>query len=288
MSSDHVKKTRRHLVELPAAQRIKIIQQNVWVDCPQSRLIINMVKNIVRSPRQVPSPCLLVCGEGGAGKTAIIRQIKAASEAWDENVVFMALNENPGNLKFREHLLLAMGTPTTARNTLNAKLPEELADWVELRKIKALVIDEFHDSLISNRPDQLKTLSMLKGLSGDPYGLSIIGFGTSLAKNALRHDAQLLRRYHIHEIKPWTETETFRAFLAALEENLPLRKPSELYSAKTVKYLLSKSSGVMDNVVKLVLYGAVLAVISGEEKITPYTMDEAIANPWAYAIEPTE
>ena len=38
------------------------------------------------------------------------------------------------------------------------------------------------------RPEQLKNLSILKSLSNNTYGLSIIGFGINLAKNALSMD----------------------------------------------------------------------------------------------------
>lgn len=232
MNNDHVKVSKRHLLRLSARERIRAIQQDVWIDCPQSMLVLNMVRNIVQAPSQILAPCMLVCGEGGSGKSSIVRQLKLMCKDWDEQIVFMALNENPENLQFRDHLLEAMGTPRSTRSRLKPSFPEELAEFIKLRKIRAIVIDEFHDALISNRTEQLKTLSILKGLSGEPYSLSVIGFGTSLARNALLHDTQLSSRYHIHEISKWTETESFRAFLAALEENIPLLKP-RCFTART-------------------------------------------------------
>lgn len=282
MNDEHVKASKRHLLQLSAPERIRAIQQDVWIDCPQSIQVLNMIKNIVQAPSQSLAPCMLVCGEGGSGKSSIIRQLKLISKGWDEQIIFMALNENPGSLSFRDHLLEAMGIPRSARSRLKPNVPEELAEFVKLRKVRAIVIDEFHDALISNRSEQLKTLSILKGLSGEPYSLSVIGFGTSLARNALLHDTQLSRRYHIHEIQKWTKSETFREFLAALEENIPLLKPSMLYGANKVKFILSNSGGVTDNIVKMIKYGAILAVSRGEEEVSIKSMQEAILNPWAY------
>lgn len=282
MGGEHVKPAKRHMLEFDIKSRIKIIQQNLWVDCPQTLLVMRMIKNIVQSPPQIQAPCMLVCGEGGSGKTSLVNHLKSNCKKWDQKIIFMALNENPGNLHFRELLLEAMSIPNSNRNAVKPTLPTELAEYVKLRNIRALVIDEFHDALLLNRAEQLKNLSAIKGLSGEPYCLSIIGFGTALARNALRYDAQLLRRYHIHDLPKWTESEHFRGFLAAIEENLPLREPSLLYSEEVVKFLLNNSDGIMDNVVKIIKHGAILALSVGEERVTLECMRQSMENPWAF------
>lgn len=55
-----------------------------------------------------------------------------------------------------------------------------------------------------------------------------------------------------------------------------------LYGADKVKFTLINSNRVMDNIVKMIKYGAVLAISRGEEEITIKTMQEALLNPWAY------
>lgn len=94
----------------------------------------------------------------------------------------------------------------------------------------------------------------------------------------------MLRRYYIHDLPKWTESENFRAFLAAFEENLPLRKQSSLYSEELLKFLLINSNGIMDNVVKLIKHGAIIALASGEEQITVDSLREAMSNPWAFQV----
>lgn len=284
MDGQHVKSSKRHLLQLTDTERIRAILQDIWIDCPQSTKAMRMVKNLLSGPRQLQAPCLLVCGEGGVGKTSIVRQLKTFSKVWHDQIVFMALHENPANMHFKEFLLAAMGAPSRNRGSAKPMFPEELHQWVLSQKIRAIVIDEFHDALIANRTDQLKTLSMIKALSGEPYNVSIVGFGTALARNALTLDAQLSRRFYIHEIPRWTESEPFRQFLAALEENIPLRHPSNLYSHTTVKFLLSTSNGIMDSVVKTVKFAAIRAIINGEEKVSIETMKAAIENPWDYAL----
>lgn len=65
MNDEHVKASKRHLLQLSAPERIRAIQQDVWIDCPQSIQVLNMIKNIVQAPSQSLAPCMLVCGEGG-------------------------------------------------------------------------------------------------------------------------------------------------------------------------------------------------------------------------------
>lgn len=282
MNASHVKEEKRHLLELSAAERVRILHQDIWIDYPQSKIVLKMIKNLVQSPRQLLAPCLLICGEGGVGKTSIIRQLKAQSRNWEEKIIYIALNNNPHNLHFRDLLLPAMSVPTAGRGRSKKIFPDELVQWIVFQNIRAIVIDELHDALVTLRNEQLKFLSLIKGLSGEPWQLSIIGVGTALAKNALMHDTQLARRYFIHDIPRWSESESFRQFLASLEENLPLRLPSQLYSEEIVKFLLSNSNGVMDNVVKLIRYGAVNAITSGKELITVEGMRAAMRNPWNF------
>lgn len=282
MNGDHIKESKRYMLGLSIEQKIKSVQNDLWIECPHSTLAIRMISNMVKSPPQIQAPCMLICGEGGSGKTSIVRQLKLISERWNEKISFFALNENPGNLNFRELLLDAIGASNSVRKKTRPSLPAELEEFITLRRVRVLVIDEFHDALLSNRPEQLKTLSLLKGLSGEPYCLSVIGFGTSLARNALRHDAQLLRRYYIHDLPRWNESEVFRAFLAAFEENLPLKKPSCLYESASVKFILANTNGLMDNVVKLIKHSAIVAIKNEKEFIDLDVMREAISNPWAF------
>lgn len=281
MDLSHIKDTRRSFAAYGILERIEIINKNIWVDCPQCSRVERVVKNMLSAHGVTPAPCLLVCGEGGAGKTSIINRISSKYAAIDGVVAFASLSENPDNLRFRELLLSALGVPIKAQGG-SGKIPNGLEKYLQLRKISAIVIDEFHDALLAQLGEQRKNLSLLKTLSGPPYHLRVMGFGTFSALNALKQDPQLERRFEILKLLPWVEGDEFRSFLASIEENLPLRKASKLYSAEIVKYLLANTKGTMDEVVKAIKFGAIHALKNGEENITVESINEGFIRRWDY------
>lgn len=281
MDLSHIKDAKRSLALSGVVERIDIINKNIWVDCPQCSRVERVVKNMLNARGLSPAPCLLVCGEGGAGKTSIINRISSRHGAADGTVVFASLAENPDELRFRELLLMALGVPLKAQGS-GAKLPNGLVKHLQLRKIFAVIIDEFHDALLAQVSEQRKNLSLLKKLSEPPYHLSIMGFGTTSAVNALNQDTQLERRFEVLKLLPWVEGDEFRSFLASIEENLPLRKASKLYSQETVKYLLTNTNGTMDQVLKVIRFAAIHAIKNGEEKITMESMQEGAVRRWDY------
>ncbi len=281
MDLSHIKETKRSLAMSEVLERIEIINRNVWVDCPQCSRIERIVKNILAARGLSPAPCLLVCGEGGAGKTSMISRIRSKQVTIDGVVAYISLSENPENLRFRDQLLMALGVPPKSQ-TISGKIPNGLEKYLQIRKIVAIIIDEFHDALLAQRVEQRKNLSLLKTLSGPPYHLTVIGFGTPSAVNALQQDPQLERRFEVLKILPWGEGDEFRSFLASIEENLPLRKASKLYSQETVKYLLSNTNGTMDEVLKAIKFGAIHALKNGEEQITVESIKLGSVRRWDY------
>ncbi len=81
---------------------------------------------------------------------------------------------------------------------------------------------------------------------------------------------------------PWKETEEFRQFLASIEENLPLRKPSGLYDKQIVRFLLMRTDGTMDAIINIIRFSAIQAVRSGEERVTLEMLEKGISVRWAY------
>ncbi|HBN9750535.1 TniB family NTP-binding protein [Pseudomonas aeruginosa] len=284
-SYEHLTASARELACLSGDMRLAAIQRDsFYIDHPQSDSILIMIENVLAVPRRMQAPCIIVTGAPGAGKSSIIQQIRS-SEALSNQIAFLDMTANPFNLKFGELLVSALGLPHGLIKfglPRKATLPAELAEVIKLRKIKALVIDELHDSLLVARPEQLKNLSILKALSNHIYGLSIIGFGIDLARNALSMDEQFSRRFYSVQVDDWSESESFRSFLAGVEQNLPLRRPSSLDGADVIGFLLENTGGRMDSIMNSIKSAACYAIKSGEERITIDSLAKAISRPWSY------
>jgi len=261
--------------------RINNIHKDIWIDCPSARRPLDAILTILDVPNRTTSPCMLVCGAGGSGKTTIVNQLMKMNRGLGSPLVFLSLAENPSNLKFKHLILEAIGLPArlaTARDMLS----KDIANYIHMHGIRAMVIDEFHESLLVSRSEQLKNLSLLKALSGSPYNLTIIGFGVQAAKNALQHDQQLARRFYIHDLLPWALDDDFRNFLATLEIKIKLKKPSFLHHEEMLRLIHNFSGGTMDNVVKIIKSAASYAITTGEERVTKELVTKAVADPWGY------
>ncbi|OCR22576.1 hypothetical protein AFK24_24725 [Pseudomonas syringae] len=168
-------------------------------------------------------------------------------------------------------------------------LTDAVGIYLQTKGIRALVIDEFHEMLYASKNDQLRSLSLLKGLSGDPFNISVILLGTKAAHNALMGDPQLSRRYQVYELPSWRYDSEFRNFVATMERLLALQKPSGLDQSEMLRFIYDLSDGVMDNVVKILRGAAKYAITTGEERVTKELMGRAKKNLWGFGpVDPSE
>lgn len=286
MDGNHLRADRRDLLALDPERRIKIIQADVWVDYQPSESIFRIINNIADVPSRITAPALLVTGPGGAGKTAIVKQIPHRVKN-STGLIFVDMAEDPGirvNKSLRFELARAMGLPvdSPAFNNPRIDMPKELGEVIKLRKIWGIVIDELHDALLRNKQEQRMNMSILKKLLGESYGLAIIGFGTEVARSALSSNSEFKRRFHEFVLSDWRESEEFRAFLLEMEELIPLKKPSYLYSEKMVKAILNATEGRMDKTIELLKSSASYAIRKGVEAIDLECLSLASRNPWGY------
>lgn len=200
-------------------KRISSIHKDVWIDCLQSRKVLNGIIAMLNAPRRATAPCILVCGDGGSGKTTIKDQLERLNVPMGSPCVFVTMVEKLKPMKLSEVILEGIGlSPRLAIN--KNSLPNALGNYLRSMGVRAIVIDEFHEALLVTKNEQLKNLSLLKGLSGAPFNIPIILLGTQAAKNALMGDPQLARRYHIYNSDPWSYNKDFRNFVATMEKDI--------------------------------------------------------------------
>ncbi|MFL1491076.1 TniB family NTP-binding protein [Pseudomonas antarctica] len=286
MSSDHVRPDMRKFLDATVGERIRAMHQELWVDNNSSEAVFRMMNNMADVPDRINAPALLVVGPGGSGKSAIISRIPKRVKN-SAGLVFISMAASPEiNVKktLKVELTLALGLPLSSfsRSKNSIDIPNEVREVIKLRKIWGAVIDEFHDALLRSKQEQRENMSMLKKLLSVEYGLKLFCFGTVIARNALQSNDEFKRRFHEVTLSDWAEDEAFRAFLLEVEEALPLREPSCLYSEQMVKSLLAITNGRMDKTLDLLRSAACYAVKLGTEQITPEMLHRAAQNPWGY------
>ena len=85
----------------------------------------------------------------------------------------------------------------------------------------------------------------------------------------IESDLQLLRRFHpFEQMKKWSYTNEFRNLLANLEAAFPLKNISDLPDPNIARYVLDRSNGILDFIIKMLVEAAIVAIETGEERIT--------------------
>lgn len=269
------------LDESDIARRRDAIYKDVWIDCLHSQSALNGILCMLQAPHGITAPCILVCAEPGCGKSALMNQLKRQNPEMGSPCVFITIDERLRNMKFAEVILEGIGLAPRLASNKNL-CTDAIASYLQAKGIRAIVIDEFHEMLAGSKSEQLKSLSLLKGLSGHPFCLSIILLGTQAAQNALLGDPQLSRRYQIYNLPKWGFSSDFRNFVATMEQTLRLKNPSGLDQPDMLRFLLDLSDGIMDNIVKYLRGAAMYAIKSGEERMTKENILQAKQDLWGY------
>ncbi|MEC6742923.1 TniB family NTP-binding protein [Pseudomonas qingdaonensis] len=272
---------------LDARERTVLMNGDFWVDYGPGEKIFKMINNISRAPKRITAPALIVSGIGGTGKSAIVKQIPRRVEHSD-GLLFLDMAVDPEypqkKKTFNSELCRALGIPPQGsfKSKQGNWISNELSDTLKLRGIWGIVLDEIHELLLVKKDEQRVNGSILKTLMGEKYGQCLFGFGVFGAATVLGAKPETKRRFTEIVLSDWRETEEFRGFLLAVEENLPLREPSKLYEKDMVRTILQSTHGRMDQVINLVRSAGCYALQSGKEHIDIECLKAAAENEWLY------
>ncbi|WP_223508079.1 TniB family NTP-binding protein [Pseudomonas sp. BF-B-25] len=264
---DHIIVSKRHLVELPAEERIKICRHDVWIDTPRLAPLFDCVNHMLYTDHQIQASCIYIYGPGGDGKTAIYKRLEQISVMSNQKMKFIELTETVDRYKPHDTICKAFGIPITSRSTTSSR-NDAIIRVIEAENVCALVVDELNEAIFQAYSQKKALLSLFKSLSGHRTKLCIIAFGDHKALEVLALDPQTSRRYVRWPIERWNMDTDFIDFIATYETHLPLNLPSNLADPKMRMLIYKHSFGVMDNVVKIIKCTAMDAIAAGNEKIT--------------------
>jgi type II secretory pathway predicted ATPase ExeA len=179
-------------------------------------------------------------------------------------VIVVQMISGPDEARFYKRLLAAIGAPEPPRATLSVLENLTLRLLSEIRP-GLLVIDEVHSLQAGSVREQTRFLNMLRFL-GNELRIPLVCVGTQQARNALRTDDQLVRRFEAFALPPWQNDAEFGGLIGSLQRSLPLRRPSEI-GETMLKRLVETTGGITAGIFSLMGMLAIAAVESGEERI---------------------
>jgi len=260
-------------------ERIHYIYEDVWINYDAAANARATIQAILEMPNRNQAQCLLIEAPEGMGKSSLFKIIQSDSLkranrlGIPDPLVSFEMPPSPSMNGIGDKFAEMLGVPT--RGIKNGDLATPIIELVKLRGWNAMMIDEFHNLLLSNRGELQKVLALIRKLNGPPLHLKLIGVGIDKAEHAIRSDKQLARRFQIYKLPKWRETEVFRSFLATYETLLPLKRSSNLAEQEKVKRLVEVSQGHLGKIVERIQRAAVFAIMHRKEFIDLECIDLA-------------
>lgn len=255
-----------------ATERIRRIRADRWISYPRAEQALTKLDTLIGFPKCARMPNLLIVGESGMGKTMIIEKfMRDHPVSFDEisgttrmPVIVVQMTSGPDEARFYRRVLAAIGAPEPPRATLSLLESLVLRLLMQIRP-SMLVIDEIHSLQAGSIREQARFLNMLRFL-GNELRIPLVCVGTQQARNALRTDDQLVRRFEAFTLPGWKNGAQFEGLIGSLLRSLPLRHESEM-DGPAMKRIITATGGITANIFSLMGQLAIDAIESGEERI---------------------
>jgi hypothetical protein len=268
---------KKSLQTMTFKERLYIVN-NIYVVYPRFKEILSAIDDCRHFSDLKDEPeCLFLKGATGAGKTTLIKSYEKdyPRKETPEGTVVPILSvtiPSPATVKsVVSKLLWELGDPAYERGTIS----NQTIRLIGLMKdcgVSLVFLDEFQHFIDRDSAKVLKTVSdWLKDLILDTK-VPMVLIGLPEAETVFQFNPQLSRRFaNRHNLSPfeWSADvgKEFRTFLHAVESQLPLLEQSDLASEEMALRFYYASDGIVAYVMKLVRYGAHLALKQGQEKL---------------------
>lgn len=269
---------------LPDAERLALLRtERWWIAHDRAEAALARLEALLRDgPGQVRPPNLLLAGPTNNGKSWIVERFVRAHEAPGGEdaecrpVVAMQMPTEPTVVRFYAALLTRLGAPVARAGPGARKHELEQLALQVLRGVGArvLVIDELHNILGGTRTARGEFLNLLRWL-GNELRIPMAGVGTRDAWLAIRTDPQLENRFEPFALPAWQAGPEAARLLQGFATLLPLRRPSDLRGAELVRGVVSRTGGTIGEVGAFLRSAAEVAIVGGEECVTPDVLARA-------------
>jgi hypothetical protein len=273
-------------VALTRKERIAVVGGDIVVRHPSVIAADKCARWLLDGPKRTRTTGMLVTGPVGAGKTTLAKLIwrrYAHQCGQDEAPIVMISMTGARHMRtVYGRILEALSGPVNAsQNTTDREMA--VTRLLRLVRCRGLIIDEVQDVLAGSNTEQRRTLDAIKYLMNE-LGLPVLAFGIATAEAAFKSDVHLDARFKRFALPLWTADIALESFLRSVERQLPLRKPSQFCTKVAMDFLIQHSGGSLDGIMTLLRHAAVLAILTGEERITYRLLEQALEVPDMEAI----
>ena len=280
---DHLLPNICEIALLPVEQRISRLRSDYWIEYTRAQEALHRMEELLNHPQKIRMPNMLLISPTNNGKSMIVEKFRRkhlpyTSVNQDHEVIpvlTVQMPSNPSVRRFYSTMLDALGAPITYSTT--AQYESIAMKLMKVTEVKILIVDELHNLLAGNNNVQREFLNVLRFI-GNTMKIPIVGVGIKDAYLAIRSDDQLENRFEPFILPLWKNDNEFSKLLKSITMVLPLQKPSSLLDPEVRSIILSRSEGIIGEIMTLITRAACEAIISGQEFIDRSTLEKTKYN----------
>lgn len=253
--------------------RIRRILTDRWIGYTRAERAIERLEWLLRHPKRMRMPNLLIVGPTNNGKTMIAEKFRRQHapvlrpEGIGDSVpvLYIQCPDAADPRRFHQRIAEALGAPRNPGDSL-AKKEAQALHLLKAADVRVLLVDEIHNILAGGTDRMNQMLNLLRFL-GNELKIPIVAIGVKEALQVIHSDDQLANRFEPYPLPRWRDDEEFLTLLASFEAILPLRRPSALIEPRMVRHVLARSEGILGEIIALLSRAAEQAVTTGRERI---------------------
>lgn len=270
----HLHKKALSQIDLPDAERIRIIQAGSWIALDHAKKALDRIQELLDHPEVTRMPNLLLIGASYSGKTTILEHFvkmhaidpDPETEVSHIPVLMVEAPPKPHVGDFYSRILEALFAPYKPAAGDEEKFTQIRRLFKQLN-VRLLIIDEIHHLIAGGLKAQREFRNALKSL-GNMTKVCIVAAGTEEADAAINLDPQLSSRFQPMVMPKWKPGMQLGTLLATLESRMPLKMASNLASPEIVMEIDLRAEQTLGDIFDFVRAAGVDAIRTGQEQIT--------------------
>jgi len=278
--ASHLHPKLRPLLDADLRTRVRAIKEDRWVSYPTATNALNILEELLDTPKKDRMPGLVIWGDTNNGKTSIVKRFARLNppndnpkgEAVHYPVLMLQLPEKPDLRSFYSDVLKKMHATYRSSNQIG-NLRDQAISLLEDCDVRMIIIDELHNALLAGEKSREQIFVMIRYLINE-LRIPIVCSGLNTAVLALQTDQQLSNRFEAFHLPYWENGLEFRKLLHNYQKVLPLAEDSQLATSNLADIIFQKTNATVGEFIMLLEKSALFALRNGAEKID----EEAISN----------
>jgi hypothetical protein len=271
---EHLPESCRREAALSNVVRIELIKRGVVIEHPAYKLAMDYAHWILSQPPGTPGRGMLLMGEPGVGKSTFGEEIVRSGKG---RIVMISAEGARSMRELYGRVLQSFDGPVAR----SMHTPDRELAVIRLFKafnVRGFAVDEIQDLTKGSQREHQQVLMGIKYLSNIAR-IPLFCLGTPDAAKAFYVEKSLEKRLRPFTLPQWKLDQSFADLIKAVEQTLPLRKPSAIRNEATLRYLLDISGGSLREIMARITCAAVRAILSGEEALTLQGLKDAESAP---------